>query len=192
MFGSKNYKSFTDANLVERFRNSHDNAFIGELYQRYTHLVYGVCLQYLKNEEESKDAVMEIYEHIISALKKHRVGNFRSWLYSVSKNHCLMKLRKDKSLDRQRDEYERFLMGFMEIDEQTHLLNGEEKEIKLQHLTEGLTNLNEGQRQCLELFYFYNKSYEEIADDTGLNLKQVKSHLQNGKRQLKIYMDKNA
>ncbi len=181
-------KNTADTELVSRFRLSHNSDYVGELFQRYTHLVFGVCMKYLKNEESSKDAVMEIFEKLLVDLKKHDVDNFKSWLYSVAKNHCLMKLRKDKSQANHTDEYGKESLAIMENEEPLHLENGEEQGTLDKKLYEGIEHLKEEQKVCVELFYMQNKSYEETAEITGYTMKQVKSYLQNGKRNLKIYL----
>lgn len=181
-------KNTADSELVSRFRLSHNSEYVGELFQRYTHLVFGVCMKYLKNEESSKDAVMEIFEKLLIDLKKHDVDNFKSWLYSVAKNHCLMKLRKDKSQANHVDEYGKDLLSVMEIDNPLHQDNGEDKETLDKNLYKGIEDLKEEQKVCVELFYMQNKSYEEVSEITGYTMKQVKSYLQNGKRNLKIFL----
>jgi len=178
----------SDANLIAMYRNSLDAKYIGEVYQRYTHLVYGVCLKYLKNEEDSKDAVMEVFEKIADELKRHNVENFQSWLHSVAKNHCLMKLRKAQSVHKREGAYRKFAEAVMENNGELHLIGEEEQESLLERLSEGIHTLKTEQKTCIQLFYFQEKSYQEIADSTGYSLKQVKSYLQNGKRKLKIYL----
>ncbi|MCG3166955.1 MAG: hypothetical protein POELPBGB_02738 [Bacteroidia bacterium] len=181
-------KQSTDNELVSSFRLSHNSEYIGELFQRYTHLVFGVCMKYLKEEEASKDAVMEIFEKLLIDLKKHDVDNFKSWLYSVAKNHCLMKLRKDKSQANHVDEYGKDLRVVMENDEPLHQTAEEEQELLDKSLYEGIEHLKEEQRMCVELFYMQNKSYEEVSEITGYSMMQVKSYIQNGKRNLKIFL----
>ncbi len=179
----------SDTELVSKYRNSGDNAYIGELFQRYTHLVYGVCMKYLKNQEESRDAVMDVFEKILVELKRHEVENFKPWLYFVAKNHCLMKLRKETSLRTHRDGFKRFYTDFMEFEDVSHLLNGKADDTQVvDFLKSGVNELKDEQRFCIELFYFDNKSYQEVAEQTGYSLLQVKSFLQNGKRNLKIYL----
>lgn len=181
-------KNSTDSELVSSFRLSHNSDYVGELFQRYTHLVFGVCMKYLKEEEASKDAVMEIFEKLLIDLKKHDVDNFKSWLYSVSKNHCLMKLRKDKSQANHVNDFGKDSLTLMEIDEPLHHTNGEEQELLDKSLYEGIEHLKEEQKTCVELFYMQNKSYEEVSEITGYSMMQVKSYIQNGKRNLKIFL----
>ena len=179
----------SDAELVQKYRNSREPAYIGELFQRYTHLVFGVCMKYLKNTEESKDAAMEVFEKIMTELKRHEVENFKPWLYFVTKNHCLMKLRKESTLLLHQEGFTRFYSDFMEFEGTAHLLNGKADDGQIaEFLKKGIGELREEQRQCIELFFFNNKSYEEIAQHTGYSMMQVKSFLQNGKRNLKIYL----
>ncbi len=178
-----------DAELIQKYRNSGESAYIGELFQRYTHLVFGVCMKYLKNVQESKDAVMEIFEKILTELKRHEVENFKPWLYFVAKNHCLMKLRKESSLAGHKEGYNKFFTDFMEFEDVAHLLNGKADEEQIgDFLRNGIQNLREEQRHCIMLFYFEDKSYEEIVNHTGYSMMQVKSFLQNGKRNLKIHI----
>lgn len=181
-------KDATDSDLISRYRHSYNSDYVGELFQRYTHLVFGVCMKYLKNEEHAKDAVMEIFEKMMIDLKKHDVDNFKSWLYSVTKNHCLMKIRKDKSQANHISEYEKTEKVFMENEDHLHLSDGDEQEKLDKSLYEGIDQLKEEQKVCVELFYMQDKSYEEVAEATGYTMKQVKSYLQNGKRNLKIFL----
>jgi RNA polymerase sigma factor (sigma-70 family) len=177
-----------DTDLLQLYKSSSDTQLIGELYKRYTHLVFGLCLKYLKNEEDSKDAVMQIFEKLLDDLKKHEVNNFKSWLYSVSRNYCLMQLRKTKT-EVPADEYviNNYQGELMENDEELHhdFVNLHPNKLK-----EALTALNEEQRKCVELFYLEEKSYKEVAELTGYSLVKVKSYIQNGKRNLKIRLSK--
>lgn len=178
-------ENIDDSELVSRYRFSHDSAYVGELFQRYTHMVFGVCLRYLKDEELARDAVMEVFEKVMTDLKKHEVDNFRTWVYSVAKNHCLMALRKEKTLRPHKDSYQNFVREIMETEDPMHLNGASEVEMD-KRLEEAIISLNEDQQKCIRLFYFEKRSYEDIEQMTEYNYKQVKSHLQNGKRNLKI------
>src|SRR5690606_5541736 len=83
---------------VAEYKNSGDLQVLGKLYKNYMPLVYGVCLKYFKHPEESQDAVMQIFEQLIDKLKNHEVKNFKSWLYVLTRNFCLMELRKSKKV----------------------------------------------------------------------------------------------
>ena len=181
----------SDLDLVARYRDTGDNTVVGVLFQRYTRLAFAVSMKYLGDEEECKDAVMQVFEKLLTDLKKHEITNFKSWLHSVVKNHCLMHLRSSKSQLTRDQELKKDMTAVMESTYELHLLNGDEKEMQLDRLQEGINQLNEGQKLCIELFYIQEKCYQEIAEITGFNLNQVKSHIQNGKRNLKIFLTAN-
>ena len=179
----------TDEALVALYRKTKDLGIVGKLFERYTHLVYGICLKYLKNEERSKDAVMEIFEELFVKLSLHEVRNFKSWLYSVSRNYCLMEIRRDGTSLRLK---ERLLDDFrgegMEFDSVWHLLEEEENNISDDMLLKALDSLVPGQAECVRMLYLEDKTYKDIARETGYSMNEVKSHIQNGKRNLKIFL----
>jgi len=184
LFKAKNIQSFTDNELIKQYKKAGDNSLVGELYKRYSHLVYGVCLKYLKNEEESKDAVLQIFENLLSDLKKHDISNFKSWLHSVSRNHCLMFLRKQQTKLKRVNEYEAVYQHEESFSAPFAVHEKEEKEIMLTKLEEAMTGLKEEQRLCIQLFFLEEKCYHEVAEITGYHIKKVKSYIQNGKRNL--------
>ncbi len=153
------------------------------------HLVYGVCMKYLRDEDKAKDVQSLIFERLLADLLKHEVANFKGWLFSVSKNHCLMHLRSAQSLQKNQKELKKDLRPDMESGFELHHNPVLEKEQQLTKLEQGIEKLNEGQRICVELFYIKEKSYREIVETTGYSLNDVKSYIQNGKRNLKIFMD---
>lgn len=183
-------RSLTDEEIIARYKQTGDTRLAGELFVRYTHLVLGVCLKYLKNEEESKDAVMEIFEDLLGKLKDNDIHNFKSWLYTVAKNHCLMKLRKDKRDMKGRKEfYENNKEEVVESSGILHLFEKTDINDKHVRLKNGLEKLSEEQRVCIEFFYLEDRSYLEVSRITGYSMKQVKSYVQNGKRNLKIFIN---
>jgi RNA polymerase sigma factor (sigma-70 family) len=175
-----------DKSLVEQYRSSGNLDILGQLYQRYMDLVYGVCLKYLHEPEDAKDSVLNIFEELVTKLRKHEVDNFRPWLYRLSKNHCLMKLRKRKMPTVNID------MSFMQSEENEHLDTGLDTEKNLKQMQYCIEQLNTEQRQVIELFYLNDKCYKEISALTGIDLNKVRSFIQNGKRNLKICMEKNV
>ena len=179
----------SDEALVKSYRQNGDMAVLGELYQRYTGLVFGVCMKYLKNEDDSKDAVMQIFEKLTINLKKHEVNNFRSWLHVLTKNHCLMWLRAEKNRHR-KDIQDINLEKNVEFVYYLHHNDENHREEDLENLKTAITSLPDGQKQCIELFYLYEKCYKEIVEITGFELKKVKSYIQNGRRNLKNYIEK--
>ena len=177
------YKSLTDEALVDLIKNQEAEAF-SELYMRYAHLVIGVCIKYLKNKMLAEDITMQVFEKIQHKLITHTVSNFKSWLYMVTKNECFMYLRSIKSYNETAD----FTTLSNEDEEDDPVL----KDIKYNLLEQHLNDLKEEQRECLVRFYMMNESYVEISDALKISVKQVKSALQNGKRNLKINLEKNS
>jgi len=174
--------SRSDEEILAEYRETGDSELFGVLYNSYLHLVYGLCLKYLKSRAESQDAAMSIYEKISKTLLTTEVQHFKSWLYMVSKNYCLMELRKSNP--------EKNSTVFMESDMVVHL-NSEEDimETKLDALNECIEELKSEQKKCVELFFLEKKSYQEVNEKMGIELKKVKSHIQNGKRNLKICIE---
>ena len=177
------YDHITDSELLDKFYSDKDTQWLGILLQRYTFLLLGVCMKYLKNEEAAKDAVQQIFLKTIVELGKYKVTYLKSWLYMVAKNHCLMNLR-DKHI-------------FIPVEERTEIVapetNPEErinKETTLTILEKALSELNGEQKTCVTLFYLQKKSYQDIVATTGYTLLQVKSSIQNGKRNLKLLVEK--
>lgn len=187
-FNRVNNDSFahiSDKQLLENFYAGHNNYWLGILLQRYTMLLFGVCMKYLKNEEQAKDAVQQIFLKVITELYKYKVDYFKSWLYMVARNHCLMQLRdKTGRVTKQIDES-------MPLEaEQIHAAKHVEKDQLLSHIDASLNDLTPEQKTCVTLFYLQKKSYTEIASITGFTPMQVKSYIQNGKRNLKILVEK--
>jgi RNA polymerase sigma-70 factor (ECF subfamily) len=172
-----------DKSLLEQYKISGSLDVLGELYQRYMDLVYGVCLKYLREPEDAKDGVLNIFEELVTKLKKHDVDNFKGWLYRLTKNHCLMKLRKQKTLPVNID------LSFMQSEENIHLDDELEKEENLNQMQYCLGQLNEQQRQVIEMFYLNKKCYKEISETTAIEINKVRSFIQNGRRNLKICME---
>ncbi len=180
----KKSKTETDLELVEQYRNSQNKIYLGELFQRYTQMVYGICLKYLEDPDKSKDAVMEIFEQLMVDLRSHDIRQFRPWLYQVSKNHCLMKIRKGQFVLEKEEAYKNFKKNFVENDDLSHLYK-EQEEKQLELLEKAITELSDEQKECVKLFYLEKKSYKTIEATTKYSLNEIKSHIQNGKRNLK-------
>ena len=153
LFKSKTIQSLTDNELIARYKKSGDNSLVGELYKRYSHLVYGVSLKYLKNEEEAKDAVLQIFENLLKDLKKHEIANFKSWLHSVARNHSLMFLRKQQTKLKRVNEYEATYQHEETFAAPFSIHEKEEKEIVLTKLETAMLSLKEEQRVCVDLFF---------------------------------------
>lgn len=173
--------NLTDSELLNLYKNSGNTEVVGELFSRYSHLVYGVCLNYLKNQQIAKDAVLSVFENIIKDLKNIEIENFKAWLHAVTRNYCLMQLRtKQRQLLREKifsDELESEVLP-QEFD---FIKNcNEYDEVYL-----AINKLDNEQKTCIELFYLQNKSYSQITEITNFSNNQVKSYIQNGKRNLR-------
>jgi len=175
------YNQYNDLELVANYKQTSNNAFVGVLYQRYTHLIFGVCMKYFKNEQESEDASIQIFEKLLNDLKNHEINHFKSWLYMVCKNYCLMQLRSQTGKLKKEKEYN----YFMESEQLLHPNDEGSKELELTLMEECIKILNLEQKVCVELFYLQELSYQQIVDKTNYNLNNVKSYIQNGKRNLK-------
>ncbi len=177
----------TDADSVAAYQATGDLQVLGDLYERHIDLVYAICFKYLRDEEASKDAVMQLFEQLITDLRRHPVQHFRNWLHSVARNYCLMQLRRqtpigqlaDSLADDEADTLDPALIT--DPDEPT-------LDTDLDRLHDGLAALPPEQRTCMALFYLEQKSYADVARETGYDLKQVKSYLQNGRRNLKLWL----
>ena len=178
----------SDEDLIDEFNSSGNLEDLGELYHHYMHLVYGVCLKYYKNREESMDAVMQIFEKLIIEVPKQNILNFRGWLHVVTKNYCLMQLRSQKSKDEKHNEWVNDNVIFMEIDTDLHPLDEKEPDLE-EALMNCIERLKNEQKECIKQFYFDNKCYNEIAINLEMDEKKVKSYLQNGKRNLKLCLE---
>ncbi|MCB0716087.1 MAG: sigma-70 family RNA polymerase sigma factor [Chitinophagaceae bacterium] len=179
------YHHIDDKELLKNFYADHNNEWLGILLQRYTLLLLGVSMKYLKNEEQAKDCVQQVFLKVIQELHKYKVDYFKSWLYMVAKNHCLQILREKKGLHTVAINEQ--LMGRTEDRESIQTLL--ENEQNLNWLAESIAELNNEQQQCVTLFYLQKKSYREVSEATGFTLLQVKSYIQNGKRNLKNLLE---
>ena len=186
MLSTKSHSELSDLELINKYKLTGNNDWVGLLYSRYTALVYGVCLKYLKDREEAKDAVMQLFEKLLTTLKDHEVEHFKSWLYITARNHCLMKLRAQKG--KYTEEISQFLM---ETSAEVHLEEQNEMETNLGKLEKCIEKLNDEQKACVQMFFLQEKCYKDITVITGYELMKVKSFIQNGKRNLKICMEQN-
>lgn len=182
---AERYNHIADGDLLDYYTADGNSEWIGILLERYTLLLLGVCMKYLKNEEEAKDCVQQIFLKVLSEAGKYKIDFFKSWLYMVAKNHCLMRLR-DMHGKNTKEIIENAHLATEEEDK--HELINNEKTYAL--LEEAIGELNEAQKQCVTLFYLQKKSYQQITSHTGYSLLQVKSYIQNGKRNLKLLLEK--
>jgi RNA polymerase sigma-70 factor (ECF subfamily) len=184
---NRKLKDKSDHELLTKYLQNKSMDVLGELFGRYMHLVYGLCLKYFKNRDDSKDAVMQLFEKVASEVHKHEINNFKNWLYVVSKNYCLMEIRRNKhKIKMQHDEN---IFVFMENKLEIHPIDKEHDLNLEQALFDCIDRLKVEQKKCIRLFYFDNKCYREIASDLNFEEKKIKSFIQNGKRNLKICLE---
>ena len=179
----RKYQKLSDNELASSFKEANSKALLSEIYLRFGHLMMGTCLKYLKNKEEAEDTVMEIFESLPQKLEKHTVEHFKSWLYMTTKNACLMRLRKKNVASQEIDD------RMNAAPEEPHSKILEEK--KYNTLEDAIEDLKDEQKRAVKLFYFKKYSYVEISEKMDLPVKKVKSAIQNGKRNLKLKLEKN-
>lgn len=181
-----------DDRLIAKFNSTGDLEYLGKLFEKYMHLVYGICLKYLKDRDASQDAVMQIFEKLIIELPKRDVENFKPWLHVITKNHCLMQLRSQKIKFLQTEKMMKEEEFFMESSFELHHNNEPVLEQDLEMLRKCIDQLKTEQKECVSLFYLEERCYQEISNELSVEIKKVKSFIQNGKRNLKICMEKNG
>ena len=173
--------------MLADYRDTGNLEVLGKLYERYMPLVYGLCLKYLKDDDLCKDAVMQIFEELVKKLRGHEVTNFKSWLYTVARNYCLMALRVSE-----KHKFVPMEDHIMESGAFEHLDIDNLHESKLTVMENCIQKLPDEQKETIRLFYLEQKCYKEVADATGFDMNKVKSYIQNGKRNLKICIEKNS
>ena len=192
MFERHKIRALSDEELVKSFCSNEENHFLEELYGRYIRFVFLICLKYLKDEDSAKDAAMQVFEKLSNDLKRFHILNFKSWLHVTTKNFCLMQLRSGKKNTTISIDSEKYFEPGVENSLYLHHDYDSEKELKLEQLEKAVSSLENEQKQCVELFYLQERSYKEVADITGYSMNQVKSHIQNGKRNLKNILLENG
>ncbi len=181
----KDLESFADEELVKLYKSNRDSAIIGILYKRYYHLVLGTCLKKLNDREQAKDETMAIFEKLTTALLNSDVLKFNFWIYSITNNACISRLRKIQSEQRFEGSWSD---NYEELKDDTDYEAIENVEFKANRVQWAVEQLANEQATCIRLFYFEDKSYKEIAQITNMTDGTIKSHLQNGKRKLKILL----
>jgi RNA polymerase sigma factor (sigma-70 family) len=181
---SRRPDDMTDNDLLGQYYATRDAVWLGHLLERYTLLLLGVCMKYLKDEHEARDAVQQVFLKVLTDAGRFKIEFFKSWVYMVAKNHCLMKLRSAQG------------RRLQDIDDHTHAATDDAREELLANehtyglLEAALKELGPEQQQCVTLFYLEKKSYQQVSDQTGFSLMQVKSYIQNGKRNLRILLER--
>lgn len=186
-FRINNISDWNDEELLSRYKATEKPEYFGELYSRYIPLVYGLCLKYLQDAGKSEDATMQLFERLLPRINNYEVKIFKTWLYSVAKNHCLQLLR-----EKEREIPVDFNSQFMESDNILHLFYEDENNERLEALKHCMEKLPETQRISIAQFFMDEMSYADIAESTGYQLKSVKSYIQNGKRNLRICIENSV
>ena len=185
LFRKKKYLEQSDESLLYEYRKSTDMRIVEELFNRYARQMLGTCIFYLEDKETAKDAVMQIFDKLIINLKTQEVLNFKGWLSFVVRNHCISEIRKSKSLKKKHEDYYEFEYEWPDEETENTIFSVSDEEL-ITHLNSGLKELKVRQRICVELFYLKQKSYQQISSETGFSINEVKSNIQNGKRNLKL------
>lgn len=180
----KNIDQYSDEDLLGKLESHSTTEIVGCLFLRYKYLIYGLCLKYYKNQHDAEDVTMEIYEKLVKTIRKHKVENFKSWLYTLTKNHCFEKLRSIKTKSPKNVE-----AALMYSEGIFHLDNKEVKEIEFKKLNDCIAKLKSLQAKCVELFYFKKKSYDEISQELDMEWSKIRSNIQNARRNLKICIE---
>jgi RNA polymerase sigma-70 factor (ECF subfamily) len=179
-------EQYSDTALLDLYKKSRDNKWLGFLFERYSMLVFGVCMKYLKNVTDAQDATQQVFEKVILEISKYEVPFFKSWIYSIAKNHCLMQIRNKSHKPVLLDEFPEAIDS--EANENS-LLKEQLQQDQTEALLKAIDALGPEQKNCITLFYLKKQSYKEIEKTTGYTFQQVKSHIQNGKRNLRLILE---
>ena len=181
MQANNKHNTLTDEELLLAYRAGGDSQYIGHLLQRYTALLLGVGYKYLKDKTQAEDAVQQVFLKALTHLPQGEIANFKGWLYILMRNHCLQGLR-----DRTYNTDEAALAGIAATEPDKEEIAWHE--YTLLQMNEAIELLTEEQRLAIKLFYLKKYSYEQIIAKTGYTFMQVKSYVQNGKRNLKTIL----
>jgi len=186
LFKKKEYTS--DEELLKHYKQSGNKELFADLFKKHVSVVYGTCLFYLQDKDEAQDATMQLFEKLMLDINNREIDNFKGWLSFVVRNHCISIIRKNKSQNKNIKSYYEF--EYEDANYETEeKINNVSDDVMLENMKYCLPKLKENQRKCVELFYLNNKSYQDIANETGFSLNEIKSYIQNGKRNLKLLLE---
>ena len=186
LFKKKEYNS--DEELLQHYKKSGNKEVFADLFKKHVKVVYGTCLFYLQDKDEAQDATMQLFEKLMLDINNREIDNFKGWLSFVVRNHCITLIRKNKSNTKNIKSYYEFEYEEPDYDKEEKI-SGVSDDVLLENMKLCLPKLKENQRICVELFYLKNKSYQEIANETQFTLNEIKSFIQNGKRNLKLLLE---
>lgn len=186
LFKKKEYSS--DEELLKHYKQSGNKDLFADLFKKHVSVVYGTCLFYLQDKDEAQDATMQLFEKLMLDINNREIDNFKGWLSFVVRNHCISIIRKNKSQNKNIKSYYEF--EYEDANYETEeKINTVSDDVMLENMKQCLPKLKENQRLCVELFYLNNKSYQDIANQTEFTLNEIKSYIQNGKRNLKLLLE---
>jgi RNA polymerase sigma-70 factor (ECF subfamily) len=186
LFKKKKYNS--DEELLKHYKQSGNKELFADLFKKHVSVVYGTCLFYLQDKDEAQDATMQLFEKLMLDINNREIDNFKGWLSFVVRNHCISLIRKNKSQSKNIKSYYEFEYEAPDY-ETEEKINSVSDDVLLENMKTCLPKLKENQRICVELFYLKNKSYQDIANETNFSLNEIKSYIQNGKRNLKLFLE---
>lgn len=186
LFKNKEYNS--DEELLKHYKQSGNKELFADLFKKHVSVVYGTCLFYLQDKDEAQDATMQLFEKLMLDINNREIDNFKGWLSFVVRNHCISLIRKNKSQSKNIKSYYEFEYEAPDY-ETEEKINSISDDVLLENMKTCLPKLKENQRICVELFYLKNKSYQDIANETDFSLNEIKSYIQNGKRNLKLFLE---
>ena len=189
LFKKKEYNS--DEELLKQYKQSGNKELFADLFKKHVSVVYGTCLFYLQDKDEAQDATMQLFEKLMLDINNREIDNFKGWLSFVVRNHCISLIRKNKSASKNIQSYYEFEYENPSYEEEEKI-NSISDDVLLENMKSCLPKLKENQRICVELFYLKNKSYQDIANETPFSLNEIKSYIQNGKRNLKLLIEEQT
>ncbi|MES2760942.1 MAG: sigma-70 family RNA polymerase sigma factor [Bacteroidota bacterium] len=189
LFKKKEYSN--DEELLKHYKQSGNKDLFADLFKKHVSVVYGTCLFYLQDKDEAQDATMQLFEKLMLDINNREIDNFKGWLSFVVRNHCISLIRKNKSQTKNMRSYYEFEYEEPNY-EKEEKINAISDDNMIENMKLCLPKLKENQRICVELFYLKNKSYQDIANETNFSLNEIKSYIQNGKRNLKLLLQEQT
>ena len=178
----KNASNISDNELLQMYFKTDNLDYIGILFKRYTRILIGVSLKYTSDLHHAEDVVQQVFIKFLDAVHP-QIANVGGWLYQMTKNESINFTKKQGRQQIQHLEREEYHLSDTTDDEIKALLY---KEHQSELLMAAISELKSDQRKAIECFYFHNLSYEQIAVQNNWSIGEVKSYIQNAKRNLKI------
>jgi RNA polymerase sigma factor (sigma-70 family) len=175
-------KAVHDFHLIRSALDKGDQKAYAELMGRYRDSVYFMLLKMVNNKDDADDLTIEAFGKAFKRLSQYTPNYaFSTWLFKIASNNCIDFIRRKKmttfSIDRT---FENDEGGEMSMDIKAEGLNPEEnmvKKQKVKHMREVVEKLKPRYRILVEMRYFDELSYEEIAEKLDLPLGTVKAQL---------------